>query len=157
MDEYNFSGRAFARMISHLPAETPIYRAFEGTDPGAPTTVWYGTQREHLIGWFSELAGPGGYNRKTRGRRAKQGYNSFQCAAGLVWLAEALGEDPAVVQAAADEASQYRHTAAQCGAVRRRIPWERIVELIVSQNLHTRPSSQRETPPKRGMRTRIVF
>lgn len=154
MTDYNFSGRAFARIIEQLPAETPLYRTYEPPNQDESSDVWYHSQKEHLMGWFSHLAGAGAYNRKTRGRRAKQGYNSFQCAMGLIWLAEALGENPDVVVAAANESFEHSHTAAQCAAVRRHIPWDRIVELIVAQGLHN-PASVKHTARTPRPRPRI--
>ncbi|MCT2266039.1 hypothetical protein M3F32_15920 [Dietzia cinnamea] len=83
---------------------------------------------------MSESEGPGAYGRKTRGRDAKATYNSLRCAPALIWIAEALGEDPAVVKsavAAADAAGP--NFTSQCAAIRRVVPWSRIEELIGAQ------------------------
>ena len=101
-------------------------------DEFLPGDHWWSSQREHLIGWFSQLAGPGAYDRKSKNLGAKHGYNHFQCAPGLLWLAEALGEDPSIVQRAAAEAGGIGRPAAQCAAIRRIIPWQRIAELVSS-------------------------
>ena len=127
------SGTVFARRIRRLPVRQPLTDAYERSEPrplGVSPGKTYDDQREHLTGWFSELGGPGYYGRaKPRGARA--GYNSFQCAPGLVWLAEALGEDPAVVRKgiAAIEAAP-RRGASQCAAWRRVVPWSRIEDLL---------------------------
>lgn len=87
-----------------------------------------------MVGWMSESEGPGAYGRKTRGRDAKATYNSLRCAPALIWMAEALGEDPAVVKsavAAADAAGP--NFTSQCAAIRRVVPWSRIEELIGAQ------------------------
>ncbi|MDO5722571.1 MAG: hypothetical protein Q4P06_08570 [Actinomycetaceae bacterium] len=140
MSDKDFSGYAFARILTQLPAHTPLYDDLGGgAQDGDDNGVWYRDQREHLIGWFSELAGPGAYNRKSRGLKARHGYNHFQCAEGLLWLAEALGEDPQVVRAAYEAVSEHTHTAARSAAVRRLIPWERVVELIIEKGLHNPP------------------
>jgi len=95
-----------------------------------PGKHWWTSQRQHMVGWFSELAGPGAYNRKTRGLDAKYGYNHLQCAPALLWIAEALGEDSALVKAAANRAAEYRPTASQCAAIRSVVAWTRIEELV---------------------------
>lgn len=150
MADLDFSGRTFARMISQLPAHPPLYDTLGGGAEDAHNYgVGYQTQQQHLVGWFSQLAGPGAYNRKTRGLKARHGYNHFQCAEGLLWLAEALGEDPEVVRAAYAAVAEHTHTAARSAAVRKLIPWERIVELILAKNLHN--------PPRRRWRGRSTI
>lgn len=137
MKNIDFSGTTFARILSQLPPHTPLYDDLGGGDADAREYgVWYSTQKEHLIGWFSHIAGPGAYNRKSRGLKARHAYNHFQCAEGLLWLAEALGEDPQVVRAAYEAVDQHTHTAARTAAVRKLIPWDRITELIVKKRLH---------------------
>lgn len=44
-------------------------------------------------------------------------------------MAEALGEDPAVVQAAADAAREEPNARKRPGILRKHLPWGRIVEL----------------------------
>ena len=61
---------------------------------GLPDEAWDSSQKEHLTGWLSEIDGPGAYDRQSRNWTAKDAYNHFQCPAGLLWLAEALGERP---------------------------------------------------------------
>lgn len=122
------SARNMARIIERLPAHGPISDAYEAAY--LPGSHWWSSQREHLHAWFCELDGPGAYGRKSRGLDARHGYNHFQCAPGLLWLAEALGEDTDVVQRAANQAGGKGRPASQCAAIRREIPWERVVELI---------------------------
>lgn len=62
---------------------------------------------------------------------ARAAYNHLQCAPALLWLAEALGEDPAVINRAIDAVGAVaRNGASQCGAVRREVPWGRIEQLV---------------------------
>jgi|GEM_PF-1697942 len=112
---------AFARLLRRLPEHLPVSDAYEAEH--LPGKRWWSSQREHMVGWFSELAGPGAFNRKSRGLDAKHGYNHLQCAPGLLWIAEALGEDPAKLTTAAAAAAPCRSVASQCAAIRNVIPW----------------------------------
>lgn len=116
----DWPGRAFARKLQRLEPHLPISDAYESAY--LPGEHWWSSQREHLVGWFRELSGSGAYGRVTRGLGAKYGYNYFQCAPGLLWLAEALGEEAEVVQKAADVAGGKGRPATQCAAIRRVIP-----------------------------------
>ncbi|WP_206615321.1 hypothetical protein [Rhodococcus spongiicola] len=115
-------------IVLTLPAHCPITDAFESPRSG---NVWYATQKEHLTGWLAEYNGPGAYGRKNHDRDARAFYQHFRCAPGLLWLAEALGEDPEVLRTgvAAIQAAGS-NLSSQCAAFRRTVPWERIEELI---------------------------
>ena len=122
-----WNGRDFARIMSELTDDCPIALEYEAkylTRRG-----WWKHQREHLCAWFYQLGTPGAYGRKSRDMTARGAYNRFQCAPGLLWLAEALGESTAVVAAAAEAAGGVGRPATQCAAIRRVIPWRRIEEL----------------------------
>ncbi|MDR6219225.1 hypothetical protein [Deinococcus soli (ex Cha et al. 2016)] len=119
-------------IVARLSAAQPITDAFENETrvPGAQRP-WYSSQKSHIGGWLSEYGQGGAYNRKHPGKDARHFYTHFQCAPGLLWLAEALGEDSEtlrrgveVIRAAGPKG------AAQCGAFRKVVPWERIQELI---------------------------
>ncbi|MFM9920865.1 hypothetical protein VLI63_15125 [Lacisediminihabitans sp. H27-G8] len=60
---------------------------------------------------------------------ARHAFTHFQCAPGLLWIAEALGEDWETVQLAADTAAGVGRPGTQCAAIRRLIPWQRIQTL----------------------------
>ncbi|MFT0847310.1 hypothetical protein VR010_06075 [Actinomycetaceae bacterium L2_0104] len=130
-DEMDWSGRTFAKLITRLPAHLPISDSYE--KEYLPGRHWWSSQKEHMVAWFRELSGAGKYKRKSRGLGARHGYNHFQCAPGLLWLAEALGEDTAVVQEAAAAAGGVGRPASQCAAIRRKIPWRRIAALLEAQ------------------------
>ena len=88
-------GRALVRVIWRFPVAQPITDAYEDWETGgAPGVAWYSSQKEHLPCWLSEIDGPGAFNRQSRNWNAKNAYNHFQRPAGLLWLAEALGEGP---------------------------------------------------------------
>lgn len=88
-----------------------------------------------MVSWMSEMSGPGAYGRKSKNREAKAAYNSLVCAPALIWMAEALGENPDVVRcavAAADSAGA--NFTSQCVARHRVIAWNQIEELISEQS-----------------------
>lgn len=120
-------------VIRRLPARQPLTNEYEALRPlGAAPTVHWATQKDHLIGWLSELKGPGHYGRLTHDMDARAAYNHLQCAPALLWLAEALGEDPAtVLRAISAVRAMPRNGASQCAAVRRVIPWNRIEQLVL--------------------------
>ena len=134
------------RVIRRLPVAQPITDAYESSIGGrGARKVWYRSQKEHLCGWFAEISGPGAYNRQSRNWDVKAAYNHFQCTAGLLWLAEALGEDPNTVREAVEAAQRApRRGGSQCAAVRRVIPWERVEELLRHCDAGADPSSGRE-------------
>lgn len=134
------NANALRTLIAMLPAAQPVTNAFERRRP-ATGNVWYTSQKEHLLGWLGDYHTPGAYGRQTPGKDAKHFYTRFQCVQGLMWLAEALGEDEATLKRAIQEVDAAgRNSAAQCGAFRQVIPWSRIEALI----------KQTQSPPSVG-------
>jgi len=117
----------FARLLRSAGAHYPISDLYERDY--LPGRHWWTSQREHVTAWLDEIDGPGAYERASRGLGARHAYTHFQCAPGLLWIAEALREDPAVVQLAADTAAGVGRPATQCAAIRQIIPWQRIENL----------------------------
>lgn len=131
------------RIIQLLPEALPLTDAFEGRTmagyPG-PEVPWYRSQKEHLIGFIGDYNGPGAYNRSGFDGTARDWYQRFQCAPGLLWLAEALGEDRETLRAGIEAIrAAGPHSASQCGAFRKVVPWARIEVLL-------RPHLQRHRP-----------
>ncbi|MCU1471014.1 MAG: hypothetical protein JWQ39_2163 [Glaciihabitans sp.] len=124
------TGRVFARKLRFAHSHYPISDAYERDY--LPGKHWWSSQREHVTAWLDEIDGPGAYDRASRGLAARHAYMHFQCAPGLLWIAEALGEDTSIVQFASDSAAGIGRGGTQCAAIRRVIPWERI-EILVSQ------------------------
>lgn len=122
------------QVIAALPTAQPITDAFERRVP--PTgRVWYQSQKEHLLGWLDHYDSGGAYDRKHPGQDARHFYTHFQCVQGLLWLAEALGEERDVLEQAARAAQDAgRNSAAQCGAFRRMVPWTRVESLLALGN-----------------------
>lgn len=86
------------------------------------------TEREHMIGWFSdnETIGSGAYSRSVPNRSAGRCYSRLQNAASLLWIAEAVGVPDEQVWRAYDAAVGAGDRRRACGAIRRVIPWEDI-------------------------------
>ena len=126
-DDPEMTGREFARKLRSTRSHYPISDAYERDH--LPGKHWWSSQREHVTAWLDEIDGPGAYGRASRGLGARHAYVHFQCAPGLLWIAEALGEDPSVVQLASDSAAGVGRAGTQCAAIRRAIPWERVERL----------------------------
>ncbi|MCR3733823.1 hypothetical protein LY40_001489 [Prauserella salsuginis] len=76
------------------------------------------------------LVAPRGWlGRRQPNTSAKRTYNRLLGPASLVWMAEALGKVPAVVQVAADAARSEPNPRKRAGLLRRHLPWSRIAEL----------------------------
>lgn len=104
--------------------------------------VWYMSQKEHWLGWLHDYDGPGAYNRKTDVTRdAKFAYNHVVCPELLLWLIEAAGAEPEIVQAAHEAAAAQNSLPAEAGAIRRCVPWSMIYALLFAN----KPVSASET------------
>lgn len=101
--------------VRDLPSDKPsVY-------PGK----WYQTQKEHWIGWLSEYAGPGAYNRKIgTSRDARYVYNHIVDPDMLLWLIEAAGVDEGLVSQAKRDFSQGASMMQQSAIIRRIVPWD---------------------------------
>lgn len=124
----DWSGHDFADIMSRLNRSYPISDRYERLY--LPGDHWWTDQQQHMVGWFSELSGPGAYGR-TRPSTARMAYNRLQCAPGLLWLSEGLGVDYPTVNRAAGLAGGKGRPSTQCAAIRRVIPWATIAELAV--------------------------
>lgn len=130
------NARELQMIIARLPAPQPITDAFEGRGEGVHLAkgAWYSSQKQHLMGWLGEYGGSGAYDRKNPGKDARHFYTHFQCSPGLLWLAEALGEDQETLERGVEAIrGAGKKGAAQCGAFRAVVPWERIAALIAAK------------------------
>lgn len=117
------------KVIEGLQAAQPVTDAYEMYRWFS--TVWYSSQKEHLLGFWGEYNTTGAYNRKHTDRDAKFAYNHLRCAPGLLWLAEALGEERAVLERGIDAIKAAGpNYSSQCAAFRKIVPWSRIESLI---------------------------
>ena len=126
--------RALKARIRPLPEAVPRHRDQEqaiGVGVGF-ANAWYRSQKQHWMGWLGEYDGLGAYGRQTgQPRDARYAYNHIQCAPMLFWLAEALNADAAQLDKAyAAVLDAKPRGAAQCGALRRVLPWADIAALL---------------------------
>ncbi|WP_403025576.1 hypothetical protein [Salinibacterium sp. GXW1014] len=120
----------FVRVLRRLEPHLPISDAYERDRPQLKG-AWWSSQQEHMTGWFNsqDSRGSGAFTRKAPNTSARTTYNRLLCPAAFVWMAEALGEDPAVVQAAADAARNEPNARKRPGLLRKHLPWARISHL----------------------------
>ena len=93
----------FHEMLGYLAADLPVTRE-KDTDRKGEKDVWYSSQKVHLIGWteFQDTTGGGKYTRSKGNKSAKTMYNRFLNINGLLWMAEAFGEQEDVLRRAYD-------------------------------------------------------
>lgn len=120
----------FVRVLRALDAHLPISYKYERDRPQSSES-WWSSQKEHMISWFGaqNSLGSGAYSRRTPNTSARTTYNRLLCPAAFVWMAEALGEDPVVVQTAADAARAEPSARKRPGLLRKHLPWPRIAAL----------------------------
>lgn len=110
-------------------------------DPNPPfsgeATPWgcrYTCQKCHMIGWFLQQPtnGTGQYTRNVGNESSRLAYNRFANPGGLLWMAEAFGEDKETVKKAMDAIREAEKIdkRRRCGAFRKIVPFNRILELI---------------------------
>lgn len=124
------------QLLSKLPADQPMTRAFETAwalerqRPTQDTGRWYHNQKEHVISWFASQVtrGAGAYSRTKPNTSARTTYNRLLNPAMPLWIAEALGEDPTVVQQAGEQALTVPPRS-RTATARKVLPWERIAQL----------------------------
>lgn len=119
----------FAAILEYLDPMPEITKALDKWG-----VKHYPNQKAHMILWFLSQEGTGGkgYTRNKGNSSSMEAYNRLLNPGALIWMVDALGEDPAVIRQAADAATEaekvnYR---GRCAAFREVIPWARIDELI---------------------------
>lgn len=129
--EEDFHVDDFVRMLRSLEPHLPISDAYERDCP-QKQGAWWSSQKEHMIRWFGSQNshGSGSFTRKTLNTSARRTYSRLLCPAAFVWMAEALGEEPGVVQAAADAARAQTNVRKRPGLLREYLLWTRIAELV---------------------------
>ncbi len=131
----NYTAKELAKILKKKRDYYPISEEFE--KKYLPGNTWWSSQKEHIIAWLNELDEPGAYHRKTRNLDAKHFWNHFACAPGLLWVAEALGEERTTIQTAATAAAKAKRGGPQCAVIRHIIPWNRIAYLIECDKKHS--------------------
>lgn len=124
--------RDFARLLARLPENLPISDAYHGYDGSYPPPgPWYTSRRQRMVSWFRGQAttGEGAYSRTTPNLSAKRAYNRLLNSGWLLWINEAVGNDPGLIQQAADAASQEKDHRTRCRIVREHLPWSDVISL----------------------------
>jgi len=113
--------KEFIRKIERLPSDQPV------DNP----RVWYRTQKEHWLGWLREYDGPGAYGRiPGKQRDAKFAYNHVVEPKMLLWLIEATGLNPDLVDRAKRASAEGASLMQKSGAIRRVVPWTVLYDAI---------------------------
>ena len=128
----------FARLLSRLPAHLPISDDYDGFVDGEYrySKPWYASQRQHMVAWFRGQAttGAGAYTRNTPNHSARRAYNRLLDAGSLLWINEALGQDPDLVRRAAEAAALEREYRKRCRIVREHLPWDQVARLAEARS-----------------------
>ena len=138
----DFHVTQFIRILRSCEAHLPVSDRYEQDLPQVRGT-WWTSQQEHMVAWFGNQTtrGSGAYSRAAPNTSARTTYNRLLSAPAFLWMAEALGEETAVVQAAADAARQEPDARRRPGILRKHLPWGRIAELARARDI--RPPSRR--------------
>lgn len=126
----------FVRILRSLPADQPKTKEFETNwaaergNQTPDTGRWYHRQKSHVISWFASQVtrGSGAYSRAKPNTSARTTYNRLLNPAMPLWIAEALGEAPEVVQQAGEQALTVPPRS-RTATARKVLPWSRIAEL----------------------------
>lgn len=142
----DFHVNDFVQLLLKLPADQPITKAFEESwanerqKLSQDTGQWYHNQKEHVLGWFASQVtrGAGAYSRSKPNSSARTTYNRLLNPAMPLWIAEALGEDPDIVQKAGEEALSVPPRS-RTATARKVLPWARIAQLAHALETPQRP------------------
>lgn len=100
----------------------------EGRQPGYNN---YHTQKDHWLGWLGATPGTGTYERKALPNRgARYVYNHIVEPKMLLWLIEAVGVEPAVVDAAKQASLQAGTLPGKSKAIRQVVPWSEVARRL---------------------------
>ncbi len=125
----------FGRLISMISIDTPISNEFD-KNYGQKKKRWWTCQREHLTIWCLHQPTPGIHGFKHEpNNSARVMYNKFGRPETLLWLAESLGEDKEILLDTVNEIENIKNCRSACSKLRRKISFDRILELIETRNL----------------------
>lgn len=124
----------FARSISMISIDTPISIEFD-KNYGQKENRWWTCQREHLTIWCLHQPTPGitGFKHEPNDS-AKVMYNNLGHPETLLWLAESLGEGKKILLEVVNEIKNIKNCRSACAGLRRKISFDRILELIEHHN-----------------------
>lgn len=125
----------FVQILQTLDRMPPVTTDYEeqlqvSKPAGSSQGPWFHDQRERMISWFSEQGtrGTGQSRRKRPNHSARTAYNRLMVPEGVLWIAEALGEDPLIVKVAVLSAEEAP-SRSRAAAIRKVLPWQRIHQL----------------------------
>jgi hypothetical protein len=121
-------------VVARLPSRLPLTDELEGRTPGEPAVrmnAWYSTQKQHLLLWLGQYSEAGAYHRQGLNHDARHMYTHFQCAPGLLWLAEGAGvSQELLIQGVSAIRAAGTSGRTQSAAFRRVVPWELVEKAI---------------------------
>ena len=106
-------------------------RANPGTSPNG--SIWSDGFGLSLARERVPISEANPYLRSKPNRSAKRAYNRLLNAGSLLWINEALGQDPQRIQQAADAAAAEPDYRKRCRIVREYLPWDEVAELASPQ------------------------
>ncbi|MBV7363946.1 hypothetical protein KRX54_05830 [Actinomycetaceae bacterium TAE3-ERU4] len=134
-NEKDFNCREFSRLLATLEEHLPISDEYDGVDltredGNSKRKVWYTSQREHMVAWFSDQprTGTGPYSRSKPNLSAKRAYNRLLNVGSILWINEALGVDEQQIRMAAEMARKESDYRRRCAIARKYLPWEKVLE-----------------------------
>lgn len=121
----------FAKMMMELEEHLPLSKCYD-ENYGQKNGMWWKSQREHMVDWFSKqnTLGKGKYKRIKPNESARYTYNHLNCPGAILWMAEALGEEETILKDAMLAASMEPNVRSRSKIVRAKISWTRICELL---------------------------
>jgi hypothetical protein len=116
----------FVAAIKGLPEATPHTDAL---DP----PIRHDSFKDQWIRWLEEYLTPGYYDRKNFVDNAKWAYQHLNNGWMIVWLNEAAGEAPRIIQAAIAAMEERDTMQAEAKYARRVLPWDDLAKLLFRQ------------------------
>lgn len=99
---------------------------------GQVKNVHWSNQKDHMVPWFTRqnTLGSGKFTRKVPNRSSRSTYNRLSCSEAILWIAEAVGVDLAVVEEAANKAAETKNIRKRPGIIRSIISWDMIAKCV---------------------------
>lgn len=156
--DVDFTTAEFARLLRRLPPHLPISDEFEQRRCDGRPSRW-DSQRTHMTSWFEAQStqGDGAYTRETPNTSARRAYGRLQCPEAMVWIAEALGAEPALVHEAVEAMESADDRRVRSRLFRQFVPWTLVAELATKRMIDLPPAPRGRrfrpiTPPRRAAR-----
>jgi hypothetical protein len=88
------------------------------------------SNKSQWLRWLEEYLEPGFYNRQTFVDDAKTAYQRLNNGRMIVWLNEAAGENPRIIEAAIIAMDERDAPQTEAKFARRVLPWDRLARLL---------------------------